>query len=113
MPEPTFRKSEGKVISKDADPSEVITEERQIAPEEMPTEEPVASPASDSTRDSDARGYGQEDDGRPVFGSGSRKRGCLALRIVRFAIIAGAVILLACAAVAIYYFFYSRHDGTF
>lgn len=113
MPEPTFRVSEGKVINREADPSEIVTEEREIALEEMPTEEPVPPPVSASTKESDARGYGQEDDGRPVFGSGTAKRGCLALKIVMFAVIAGAVILITFVAFGIYYFFYSRPENTF
>lgn len=113
MPEPTFRQSEGRVISKDADPSDVITEERDVTTEELPTEEPVVPAVSGSTAESDARGYGQEDDGRPVFGSGTKKRGCLALKIVVIAVIAGAVILLTFVAFGIRYFFYSGSENTF
>ena len=100
-------------MHKEADPSEVVTEERDITPEEMPTEEPVPPPASESTKDSDARGYGQEDDGRPVFGSGTAKRGCLAVKVIMIAVVAGAVILLTFVAFGIYYFFYSRSESTF
>jgi hypothetical protein len=113
MPEPTFRISEGRVIQKEADQSEVVTEERDILPEEMPTEEPVPPPDSESTKDSDARGYGQEDDGRPVFGSGTAKRGCLAVKVLMIAVVAGVVLLLTFVAFGIYYFFYSRPESTF
>lgn len=112
MPKPTFRVSEGRVINKEPDPSDVDTAERDLPPEEMPTEEPVP-PSAGSTAESDARGYGQEDDGRPVFGSGTAKRGCLALKIVMFAVIAGAVVLLTFVAFGIYYFFFSRGENTF
>jgi hypothetical protein len=110
MPEPTFRVSEGRVIHKKADPSEVVTEERELASEDLPTEEPLPPPVSESTKDSDAKGYGQEDDGRPVFGSGTAKRGCLAVKLLMIAVIAGAVILLTFAVFGIYYFFYSRPE---
>lgn len=114
MPEPTFRVSEGRVIHKEADPSEVVTEEREIASEELPTEEPVPPPPEPaSTKDSDARGYGQEDDGRPVFGSGTAKRGCLAVKLLMIAVVAGAVILLTFVVLGIYYFFYSRPESSF
>jgi hypothetical protein len=110
MPEPTFRVSEGRVIHKKADPSEVVTEEREIASEELPAGEPVPPPVSGSSKDSDAKGYGQEDDGRPVFGSSTAKRGCLAVKLLMIAVVAGAVILLTFAAFGIYYFFYSRPE---
>ena len=109
MPEPVFRVSEGRVIHKEADPSEVVTEEREIA-SELPTEEPVPPPQPASTAESDARGYGQEDDGRPVFGSGTAKRGCLAVKLLMIAVVAGAVLLLIFAVFGIYYFFYSRPE---
>jgi hypothetical protein len=114
MPEPTFRVSEGRVIHKEADPSDVITEEREISSEELPTEEPVSPPPEPaSTAETDARGYGQEDDGRPVFGSGTAKRGCLAVKVLMIAVVAGAVLLLTFAVFGIYYFFYSRPESTF
>lgn len=113
MPEPTFRVSEGRVIHKEADPSEVITEEREIAPEELPTEEPAPAPEPKSTAESDARGYGQDDDGRPVFGSGTAKRGCLAVKLLMIAAVAGVLLLLTFAAFGIYYFFYSRSESSF
>jgi hypothetical protein len=110
MPEPTFRVSEGRVIHKEADPSDVVTEEREMGSEELPTEEPVTPTEPASTAESDARGYGQEDDGRPVFGSGTAKRGCLAVKLLMIAVVAGTVLLLTFAAFGIYYFFYSRSE---
>ena len=113
MPEPVFRESEGRVIHKEADPSEVVTEEREIALEELPTEEPASPSEPGSTTESDARGYGQEDDGRPVFGSGTTRRGCLAVKLLMIAVVAGAALLLTFAAFGIYYFFYSKPESSF